>query len=86
MPEVPVMVWVFAGFKRLLEPRVQVGGMVEHEVEDDMNAALVRFGEQGIEVLHRAELGVDGVVVGDVIAKIPVRRRIDWGEPDAVDA
>jgi len=86
MPKVPVVVRVLTGFERFLEPRVQVGGVVEHEVEDDMDAALMCFSQQGVEILHRAKLGVDGVVIGNVIAEVAVWGGVDGREPDPVDA
>ena len=60
--------------------------MVEHHVEED--ADVVRFGggEEAIEVGEGAVLGVDGGVVGDVVAEVDLRGRIHGGDPDGVDA
>ena len=44
------------------------------------------FGDQAIEIGQRAVHGVDGFVVGDVIAEIDLRRREARGDPDGVDA
>jgi hypothetical protein len=48
--------------------------------------ALVGLGDQVVEVLERAVLRVDVLVVGDVVAEVDLRRRIDGREPDGVDA
>ncbi len=45
----------------------------------------MRFLEQALKILQVAEFGVDGVIIGDIIAEIDIRGRINWGEPDAID-
>ena len=44
------------------------------------------LGDQPVEVVERAEVGVDGAVVGDVVAPVGVGRDGDRAQPDAVDA
>src|SRR6266571_2433868 len=46
----------------------------------------MRFIHQAAEVVERAVLGVDAVVVGDVVAVIFLRRWIERREPESVDA
>ena len=43
-------------------------------------------GEQAVEVGEGAVLGVDGGVVGDVVAEVDLGRGVHGGEPDGVDA
>ena len=43
-------------------------------------------GEQRVEVGERAEERVDVAVVGDVVAGVGLRRHVERGEPDRVDA
>ena len=63
-----------------------VRGVVRHEVEDELHAARMRLGDQPVEVGERAEDRIDAAVIGDVVAEIGHRRRIDRREPDGVDA
>lgn len=85
-PDVPVAPRVDPVRARLLEPRVQVGRVVEDEVEDHVDAAAPRLGDQPVEVLVGAERGVDRAVVGDVVADVAPGRDVDRREPQALDA
>ena len=60
--------------------------VVRHEVDDDLDAEVVRGGEQGVGVGQRAEEGVDVAVVGDVVAGVGLGRGVERGEPDGVHA
>ena len=80
-PDVVVAVGVVLGGACLLEPFVLVGGVVDDQVHHELDAVLVRGFEQLVEVFHGAELGHDGTVVGDVVAVVVVRGRVDGGEP-----
>ena len=60
--------------------------MVQHQIHDDTDIALLRFGDEPVEVGEGAILRVDVVVVGDVVAEVDLRRGIDGREPDGVDA
>ena len=71
---------------RLGEPRVLVGGVVGHEVEQHAQPAVVRGRHQRVEVGERAEARVDRRVVGDVVAEVLHRRVVDRRQPDGVDA
>ena len=62
-----------------------VRGVVRHEVEDQADAALVQRRDQPVEVLERAEQGIDVDVIRDVIAEIGHRRGVDRRDPDRVD-
>jgi len=42
--------------------------VVWHRVEDEPHAGPVQFGHQSAEILLRAQLRVDGIVVNDVVA------------------
>ena len=57
---------------RGLEPGMGVRGVVEDDVDDDANAALMGLVHQVAEVLHGAVARVDLRVVGDVVASIDV--------------
>jgi hypothetical protein len=60
--------------------------MVRHPVDQDAQPAVVRGGEQLVEVRERAEQRIDVAVVGDVVAVVPHRRAIERRQPDRVDA
>ena len=63
-----------------------VGGMVDDELGDDPEAAPVRFADELAEVGAGAVVRVDPVIVGDVVAVVAQRRRIERQQPDRVDA
>ena len=66
--------------------RVLVGGVVHHQVEQHPDAPLPRLQHEFREVTEGAEPRMDAVVVGDVVAVVPQRRRVDRVQPDAGDA
>ena len=70
---------------RRLEPRVVGRGVVHDEVGDHADPALVRRLDELAEVLDRAVVRVDVVEVGDVVAAVAERRRVQRQQPDAVD-
>ena len=85
-PDVVVAVGRVGVAARLLEPRVLVGGVVDHQVGDDAHAAAVGRVEEALEVRQRAVVGVDRAVVGDVVAVVAQGRGVERQEPEAVDA
>ncbi len=86
-PDVPVVVrrtWR-AG---ILEPRVLHGGVVHHEVHDDLDAARPGRRDQRPEVVVRAVVGLHGPVVGHVVAVVAGRfgdgHQPQGGDPEVV--
>ena len=71
---------------RRLEPRVLVGGVVDDELGDDADVAAMRLRHEALEVLHRAVARMDVLVVGDVVAVVSERRRVERQQPERVDA
>ena len=63
-----------------------VRGVVDDELGDDPHAALVRLGDQPLDVLQIAVGGVHRAIVGDVVAVVAQRRRVEGQEPDRGDA
>ena len=63
-----------------------VGGVVADELGDHPQAAPVRLADELAEVAHRAVVGVDAEVVGDVVAVVLERRRVERQQPDRRDA
>jgi hypothetical protein len=85
-PDVPRALRVAGRGAGLLEPRVAVGGVVGHPVDQDAKAEPVRLGEQVVEVVEGAEQGIDVAVVGDVVAEVGHGRAVERRQPDGVDA
>ena len=63
-----------------------VGGVIDDEFGDDAQAAPLGFGDEAAEILHGAEIGIDGAVVGDVVAVVAAGRRIERQQPERGDA
>ena len=63
-----------------------VGGMVGHEVEQDLDIARFCLCHEFVEISHRSELRIDGAVIRNIIPVIVVRRREYGRKPDRVDA
>ncbi len=85
-PPVPVPSGVVGRAAGLHEPRVLVGGVVDHQVHDEPDAACVETGDQLVQLLQRAEGRVDVAVVADVVAVVVLRRGVQRGQPEHVDA
>ena len=84
-PHVEVAIARVARAERVLEPRVAIARVVGDEVQQHADPAPARLSDQLVEVLERAEVRVDGLVVADVVAPVVVGRREGRVEPDAVD-
>ena len=85
-PNVEVALRVVAGRAALDEPGVHLRGVVHDEVHNHANAPGVHLGEHAVKVLHRAEAGLDGLVVADIVAVVPAGGAIEGREPDDVHA
>ena len=69
-----------------LEPGVLVGGVVQHQLGDHAQAAVVRAADELGDVAHRPVGRVDRAVVGDVVAVVAERRGVERQQPDRRDA
>ena len=63
-----------------------VGSVVDDEIQNDADIAFFGLADETIEIFHGAVHGVDGFVIGDVVAEIDLRRREAGSDPDGVDA
>src|SRR3569833_104007 len=72
-PPVPVALGIVAGGARLLEPGMLVRGVVDDVIHEDADATLLRFGDEGVEVSHGSIFGIDGGVVGNIVAVVYAR-------------
>ena len=85
-PDEVIVVGVVPALQRFLEPEMLIGAVVQDQVENDGNAPFFRFCDELFHILHGAEHGIDGPVVGDVIAVVHLGGGTDGRHPDAVDA
>ncbi len=83
-PPVPVAPRVVAARARRGEPCVLVGGVVDHQVHEQLHAARVQRGDQLVEVGQRAEHRVDVAVVADVVAVVVLGGAVDRRQPQHV--
>ena len=67
-----------------LEPRVLVGGVVHHEIHNDLHAPAMRLVQQCFELLQGAVFRVYIAIIRHVVAVIRVGGRIQRGEPNAL--
>jgi len=59
--------------ERSLERRVLARNVVEHHVDEHLDAAMVCLGDQALEILVRPVLTIDAVVIRHVVAVIARR-------------
>ncbi len=69
-----------------MEPGVRAGAVVGDDVEQQPESEAAGVGHQQVELGEVAVDGVDAGVVGDVVAVVVLRGRVEGAEPDAVDA
>jgi hypothetical protein len=60
--------------------------MVDYQLGDHLQAAALRLAHEGAEVRARAVVRMHVVVVGDVVAVVLERRRVERQQPERVDA
>jgi len=65
---------------------VLVGGVIDDEFGDDPQTPPLGLGDEAPKVLHGPEIGIDGAVVGDVIAVVAARRGVERQQPQRGDA
>jgi len=59
--------------------------VIQHQVDDNMNAAFMSFGGEDFEIFERAVIGMDVFVIRNIVFMIR-RRRHNRHEPDSVYA
>lgn len=84
-PDIPVAILVVLGASRLLEPLMLIAGVVDHQIHQRLHPPFVAALDEALDVLDRAVLVRDAVVVRDVIAHVDLGRLVDRTQPDDVD-
>ncbi len=56
--------------------------MVDHQLRDDAQSALVRRREKRLEIRQRSEVRIDVEIIRDVIAVVAHRRRVKGQQPE----
>ena len=85
-PDIPVAMRGILCSARRLEPGVLVRGVVDDEVDDHADAALLAAMGELDEIAERAVARIDAVIVGDVVAVVLARRGLKRHQPDRGDA
>ena len=85
-PDVVIAVGPAGIHARLLEPVVRIRGVVDGEVRDDADPALVGAVNQGDEVFDGTELGQDLAEIADVVAAVAQWGVVERRQPEAVHA
>ena len=75
-----------AGLKGGPEPGMVGRAVVGHHVHQHPQTEAMRLGDDAVEVGQRAVGGVDGAIVGDVVAVVALRRGVARVQPDGVAA
>ncbi|MPM42635.1 hypothetical protein SDC9_89302 [bioreactor metagenome] len=80
---IPIFAFWFA--QSLLEPGMFIRSMVHDQIQDDADVTLFGFIQQFLKISHRTELGLDPLVIGNVIAIVYHRRSEDRTDPQHRD-
>ena len=85
-PDVPVAIGRILRASRLSKPGVLVGGVIDDEIDDHADAALLAAMGEFDEVAERAVARIDAVIVRDIVAVVLAGRRLERHQPDRGDA
>ena len=85
-PDIPVAIGRILVASRVAKPRMRVGGVVDDEVDDDADAALLAAMGEFDEIAERAVARIDAVIIRDVVAVVLAGRRLERHQPDRGDA
>ena len=74
-PDIPIAILRIGIAARFLEPGVLIGGVVDDQVDQHTNAALLRAVGELDEIAERAVSGIDAVIVGNIVSIVAMRAR-----------
>jgi len=81
-----IVLVLFVARQCFFEPLMLGGGVVEHHVQHQADAAPVRLADKLLQILHRAVARVNGTVVGHIIAVVALGRGEERRQPEIVNA
>ncbi len=84
-PDIPIAITAVRVAAGLLEPGMLVRRVIDDEVDEHTNAALLRRMCEFDEITERAIARIDIVVIADVVAVVLLGRRLERHEPDRRD-
>ena len=85
-PDVPIAVFRVGVLACRFEPRMLVRRVVDDEVDQHTDAALLRAMGELDEIADRAIAGIDTVIVGHVVAVVAMWRDLERHQPNGGDA
>src|SRR5262249_24753479 len=86
-PDIPIArVGMRSAAPGALEPRMLIRGVVDDELDDDPQPATAGFAHEPAKVAHRAEVGVDPAIIGDVVTVVAAGARVERLQPKRGDA
>ena len=86
VPDIIVSLRICPALPGLDKPCMLIRCVVHDKIHDNPDAARMRFGQETVEILHRAEFRINGAVVTDVVSIVRFRALIDRREPDDINA
>jgi hypothetical protein len=84
-PDIPVPLRVIAAGAGFLKPRVLIGGVVEHQVQDHPDVPAVGVFEEAAEILQGPVFRGHVHVVRDIVTPIHQRGGVVGAQPDGLD-
>ena len=72
-PDIIVAVGIVAALTAFLEPRMLVGGVVDHQIHQQTDAVFVQLPEQLLKIVQGAVFGCDIAIVGNVVTVVVSR-------------
>ena len=70
------------GAPGFLKPRILIGSVIDHQLGDDAQPAIVRGRQKRAKILQRSKVGIDVEIVGNVIPIVTQGRGIKREQPD----
>ena len=64
----------------ILEPGMALAAVVEHIIQVNLDTLFMCLGQQFLEIVHGAQLGMDTEIIGDIIAVVGIGR-MDGAQP-----
>ena len=74
-----------ASGQSLSEPRMPIGGVIRHNVDDHFDVGGVQSGDHCVEIAQSAEPRINIAVIINVVAAVGEGGWIEGAEPDSID-